>query len=94
MTETLIDKAIYIAPCQQENPIELYVNQAGYEWICKRHNRQAIYKVLFLSPKGEVEGDFGPKYFCEVVSCLPNIHTVASSQDAYLDVFYGKFNQT
>lgn len=89
MSEKLLDRAIYVAPCKQENPIELHTNPAGYEYKCESNGIQAIFKVLFLSPKGEVEGDFGPKYYCG--ECVPNIHEVAANQNAYLDALYGKF---
>ena len=93
MTEKLLDTAVYVAPCEQRNPIELYVNPAGYEWPCQKHNVRAIFKILFLSPKGEVEGFFGSRYFCVAAGCLPDIHTFVGSQDAYLDAFHGEFNQ-
>lgn len=89
MGEQLLDKVVYVAPCEQKNPIELHTNLAGYKYRCKQHDVKAIFKVLFLSPKGEVEGDFGAKYFCG--ECVPNIHAVAANQDAYLDALYGQF---
>ncbi|MEK7622360.1 MAG: hypothetical protein AAB430_00685 [Patescibacteria group bacterium] len=88
MSEQLQDRTIYVAPCGQKNPIELFFDEAGYPWKCQQHVQPATHKVLFLSPKGEVEGDFGPKYYCG--ECVPNIYEVAANQDAYLDVFYGK----
>ena len=66
----------------------IFFDEAGYPWKCQQHVQPATHKVLFLSPKGEVEGDFGPKYYCG--ECVPNIYEVAANQDAYLDVFYGK----
>jgi hypothetical protein len=91
MGEKRIDTAVYVAPCEQRNPIELYENPKGYGRNCVSHGNQATFKLLFLSPKHEVEGDFGPKYFCN--QCVPDIHKVASSQDNYLDIFYGLFNR-
>jgi len=66
MTEKLLNKAIYVAQCGQENPIEVYRDEGGYEYQCTQHGRQASRKILFLTPKGEVEFPYGPRYFCDL----------------------------
>jgi hypothetical protein len=91
MAEILIDTAVYVAPCEQKNPVELYGNPAGYDWQCAAHGRPATFKVLFLSPKGEVEGFFGPRYFCG--ECVPDIHQVTVNQEKYLGVLYGGIHE-
>lgn len=89
--ERLKGKAIFITPCGQKNPIELYFRPEGYfiernPILCRKCRRQATYKMLFLSPKSEVEGDFGPAYFCQ--NCVPDINTVASNKNQYYGLLY------
>jgi len=88
MTEKLLNKAIYVAQCGQENPIEVYRDEGGYEYQCTQHGRQASRKILFLTPKGEVEFPYGPRYFCDLCE-VPDIQLLATSDDAYFDTFYG-----
>ena len=87
--EKLKGKAIFTAPCGEKNPIELYYLEKGYPYKCREHGQTATYKMLFLSPKGEVEGFFGPVYFCQ--SCLPDINKIASNEALYYGIlFYRK----
>ncbi|MFH0943510.1 MAG: hypothetical protein V1810_05075 [Candidatus Beckwithbacteria bacterium] len=90
MGEIIIQEEIFIAPCKEENPIKLYRNDEGYPYNCSKCGKTATLKVLFLSPKYEVEGFFGPKYFCN--QCVPDIKAVAANQDNYCDVLYGTVN--
>lgn len=85
--EKPIKKAFFIAPCKEINPIELYYKKEGYPYKCRECGKIATYKMLFLSPKYEVEGDFGPVYFCQ--SDLPDINLVATTAN-YYKVLYGK----
>lgn len=89
--EKLLRRTYYVAPCNQLNPIELYSLEKGYPQVCRKCGHKATYKVLLLSPKYEVEGDFGPAYFCH--DCVPDINEVAASDKNYTDVLYGKSNK-
>ena len=86
-TERLIRTAFFTAPCQEVNPIELYSLKEGYPYKCRTCGGKATYKMLFLSPKHEVEGDFGSVYFCQ--NDLPDINAVATTKN-YYNVLYGK----
>ncbi|MCR4313092.1 MAG: hypothetical protein NUV58_02500 [Candidatus Roizmanbacteria bacterium] len=85
--EILKSKAFFTAPCGEINPIELYYSKETYPYKCRTCKGKANYKMLFLSPKYEVEGDFGPVYFCQ--SDLPDINLVATTAN-YYKVLYGK----
>jgi len=86
-TERLIRTAFFTAPCQEVNPIELYYQKEGYPYKCRTCKKTATYKMLFLSPKHEVEGDFGPVYFCK--DHVPDVNKVAKT-DNYYKTLYGK----
>lgn len=86
-SEKPIQKAFFTAPCKEINPIELYYKKEGYPNKCRTCEKKATYKMLFLSPKYEVEGFFGPVYFCQ--SDLPDINAVATTAN-YYKVLYGK----
>jgi len=86
-SEELRGKAFFTAPCGEVNPIELYILKEGYPYKCRTCKGTSTYKMLFLSPKYEVEGDFGPVYFCQ--KDLPDINTVATTAN-YYRVLYGK----
>lgn len=77
----------YKAPCGEVNPIELYSLKEGYPYNCRTCGNIATKKILFLSPKLEVEGDFGPVYFCE--KDVPDINVVATTEN-YYKTLYGK----
>ena len=90
--EILIATAFFTAPCKEVNPIELYKSEKGFETgrgmaTCRTCGTKATFKMLFLSPKGEVEGFFGPVYFCE--KDTPDINNVATMEH-YYDTLYGK----
>ncbi len=85
--EILKSKAFFTAPCGEINPIELYCKKEGYPNKYRTCGKMATYKMLFLSPKYEVEGFFGPVYFCQ--SDLPDINLVATTAN-YYKVLYGK----
>lgn len=86
-SEKLIGRVFFTAPCGEVNPIELYQLNEGYRHKCRSCGGQATYKMLFLSPKEEVEGDFGPVHFCD--NDLPDINWVAKTEN-YYKVLYGK----
>lgn len=86
-SEKLVGNAFFTAPCGEINPIELYYLKEGYPHKCRSCGGKATYKMLFLSPKYEVEGFFGPVYFCQ--NDLPDINMVATTAN-YYKVLYGK----
>ncbi|PIQ71290.1 hypothetical protein COV87_04230 [Candidatus Roizmanbacteria bacterium CG11_big_fil_rev_8_21_14_0_20_37_16] len=55
-SEELRGKAFLTAPCGEINPTELYFSPEGYKYKCRACGGKATYKMLFLSPKYEVEG--------------------------------------
>ncbi|MFZ5845566.1 MAG: hypothetical protein ACOY0S_03810, partial [Patescibacteria group bacterium] len=83
----LVKAAVFIAPCGENNPIELYFLKEGYPYNCRQCGKAATYKMLFLSPKHEVEGAFGPAYFCQ--GCVPDVDQVANNSDSYFDILFG-----
>lgn len=86
--EKLIGKANYIAPCKEINPIELYFLKKGYKYGCRSCGQTGTFKMVFLSPKGEVEGLFGSVYFCE--SCVPDVNQVAADEALYHRILFNK----
>ncbi|MFH2062368.1 MAG: hypothetical protein ABIJ43_05275 [Candidatus Beckwithbacteria bacterium] len=91
--EILSDSATYIAPCEQESLVNLFYKRGGYKGRqCREcEERNPVYKVLSLSPKGEVEGSFGPNYYCK--THVPNIHQVVASQGNYCDQLFGSLKK-
>lgn len=91
--EILSDSATYIAPCEQESLVNLFYKRDGYKVRrCKECGEKSpVYKILSLSPKGEVEGFFGSNYYCEIH--VPNIHQVVASQDNYCDQLFGSLKK-
>lgn len=77
----------FVAQCGEVNPIQRLVSENGYNYKCRNCGKQATHKTLFLSPKGEVEGFFGPVYHCE--SCAPDLDVIASSSDLFYGLIFG-----
>lgn len=86
--EILIGKAVFTAPCGEINPIELYLLKEGHPYKCRKCGKKATHRMLFLSPKYEVEGSFGPAYFCQ--SCVPDINNVAKNEALYYGILFNK----
>lgn len=84
--EKPIERANYTAACGEINPIELYYSEKGYPYNCRKCGLKATNKMLFLSPKGEVEGLFGPAYFCQ--NHVPDINQVAINEKLYFEILY------
>jgi hypothetical protein len=86
-SERLIQKTFFTAPCGDKYPIELYSSEKVYPYSCRVCGRPATKKIVFLSAKHEVEGDFGSVYFCD--KDFPDIKEVATTKN-YYKVLYGK----
>ncbi len=80
-------EAIFIAQCGESNPVQRFVLKEGYNHKCRKCGKAATHKTLFISPKGEVEGFFGPVYHCE--NCAPDINEVASNSDLFYGLIFG-----
>ncbi len=85
--EVLQREVTFTAQCGEINPVQRFLKPEGYQYNCRKCGKTATVKTLFLSPKGEVEGLFGPVYHCE--SCAPDINTIASNAELFYGYIFG-----
>ena len=80
-------EVIFTALCGEKNPVQRFYNSEGYRYKCRDCGAKAVVKTLFLSPKREVEGFFGPVYHCE--NCAPDLANIATSSELFYGLIFG-----
>lgn len=89
MSEKLEVTLVHTAPCGQQEPVEWYVEESGFNnrkcGNCGSVNPPNM--ILLLSPTLEPTFPYGASYFCN--DCMPDIQQVAAT-DTYYDLLYRK----
>ncbi len=80
-------EVVFVAQCGERNPVQRFYQKEGYPYKCGGCGQKAVFKTLFLSPKREVEGFFGPVYHCD--KCVPDMNSIVSNKDLFYGLIFG-----